>query len=1110
MLRCLVVISLALVAGLADAAEPSPFSAQSIEHFEKQVRPLLIEHCFGCHGPKKQESGLRLDSRAGVLKGGDSGLVFDPQRPAASRLIEAVRRTGDLKMPPDTPLKPEHVAAIQVWVTGGLAWPAVNAPEANAIAAKSHWSFQPIRDVPAPAIKNEKWPQTAIDRFVLAKLEAAGLPPSARVERRTLLRRASLDLLGLPPTAEEVDAFLADPASDRDAFRSQIDKLLQSPHYGERWGRYWLDLARYADTKGYVFFEDKDFPWAYSYRDYVVRALNEDLPFDRFVLEQLAADQLELGDDKRPLAAMGFLTLGNRFMGNVHDQLDDRIDVVTRGLLGLTVSCARCHAHKYDPIPHEDYYSLYGVFRSSVEPTLPPTYLPTPDSDDYRKFDVEMQARVGKLSEFIDNTRNEIIRSTRKRASEYLLAAHAKRGQPSTEDFMLIADKGAIIPAVIHRWEVYLKQTKQQRDPVWSLWHRLFEIPDAEFAATAPGVLAEFRIGSAGASPSRITINPLVLAAFKDAPPQSMTDVAERYGRLLNTIDEQWQTQLKAMPESQRLDDEPAEQVRQAIYGPQSPAMIPRVFGWGFLDLLPDRPSQDVYKKLLGEVEAWSKTGAGAPPRAHVLVDADQAYDPVVFLRGNPNRPSKPVDRAFLSVITGPDRKPFARGSGRLELARAIVSPSNPLTARVLVNRVWQQHFGEGLVRTPSDFGLRGDPPTHPELLDHLATTFVRDGWSLKSLHRQIMNSEVYQQRSVPEPATTATAALVDPENRLLSKFPRRRLDFEATRDSLVAVTGQLNRTIGGPPVQLLSGFNPRRTLYGTIERLDLPTLLRNFDFPDPAASSAQRSATTIAPQALFFLNDDFVSDVARRVLARPDVSSASDPAAKIERLYRACLSRSPTPGELRLATEFVTSRDPVSDSKTVAAWRYGFGKVDDAAQRTATFTELKHWTGTRWQASASLPDPQVGWAFFDAKGGHPAEHADRCVIRRWTSPLTGKLGIRGELKHVPPEGNGVRARIISSRSGQLGDWKVHKSTATTGPFEIAVQTGDTLDFVVDFAGEITHDEHEWLIAIRPLDGPDASLVWNSQADFRGSGSVDRWSSLAQALLMTNEFVFVD
>ena len=941
--------------------------------------------------------------------------------------------------------------------------------------------------------------QTVVDRFVLARLAGAGVASAPPADRVTLIRRATFDLTGLPPTPEEVEAFVADQAPD--AFARLVDRLLDSPHYGERWGRYWLDVARYADNKGYVFFEEKKYPWAWTYRDWVVRAFNEDLPYDRFVLQQLAADQLDTAGNPRTLAGMGFLTLGARFMNNAHDILDDRIDVVTRGLMGLTVTCARCHDHKYDPITQADYYGLYGVFRSSVEPTLPPE-LPSDDSEAYRKFKSGMQERLTKLEEFIAREREKIIVEARARAAEYLLAAHRKRNHPTTENFMLLTDKGALNPAMIHRWEVYLKRARRANDPVWTVWHAFSALPDEGFAESAAAL--HKKLFAADADPAS---NQLVIEAFAAAPPNSMQQVAEGYGELLAGVEGRWQqAQQQGEGSIQRLEGDD-EALRQVLYGDNSPPMIPRELSWGFLDLLPDRPTQNEYKKLRKEVETWSMNQPGAPPRAMVLVDAETPYEPVVFIRGNPHREGRPVERRFPALLSAPGTAALSTGSGRLELARRIVAPDNPLTARVLVNRVWAHHFGRGLVDTPSDFGLRSGPPSHPALLDWLAADFIAGGWSIKSLHRRIMNSRVYRQSS--RHPQTARAAQRDPGNRLLWRFPRQRLDFEAMRDTLLAASGALDRKSGGPPVAVLNGFVPRRTVYGFVNRMDLPGLMRAFDFPEPAATSPAREHTTVPPQALFFLNADFVAECARRLLLRPDVANIADADRRVERIYRVLFSRTPDDEELALAREFL---EAPGEPGAVAsrAWKYGYGTVDEPSQRVTGFTELTHWTGERWQAGPKLPDPKLGWVFIDRNGGHPAATLERCAVRRWIAPAAGAVQISGELRHHPPQGDGVRARIVSSRHGLLGTWQAHHAKTVTAGIVTEVRAGDTIDFVVDFNSGILHDEHEWPVELKlaeaPVEGP---ATWDSQADFRGAAA-DPWIDFVHALLMTNELVHVD
>ncbi len=518
------------------------------------------------------------------------------------------------------------------------------------------------------------WPRRSIDYFVLAELEKHQLAPSTEADRRTLARRASFDVTGLPSSGEEIERFIADLSGD--AYERFVERLLASPRYGERWARHWLDVARYADTKGYVFTQDRRYPNAYRYRDWVVGALNDDMPYDRFLVDQIAADRLTQPSDRGRLAAMGFLTVGRRFLNNPHDIIDDRLDVLMRGTMALTVTCARCHDHKYDPIPTRDYYSLYGVLASTVEPAEP-------------------------------------------------------------SDVMTLAD--AATPVVPH-----------------------------------------------------------------------------------------------------------------------------------------------------------------------------------VFVRGNPGNPGDAVPRQFLSLLAGENRQPFNSGSGRLELARAIASPDNPLTARVIVNRVWQHYFDAPLVRTPSDFGLRSEPPSHPDLLDHLARSLISSGWSLKSLHRTILNSAAYRQASLQR----AEGQAVDPENRLLWRMNRKRLDFESLRDALLAASGQLDGTLGGPAVEITTTpWTTRRTLYGLIDRQNLPSLFRTFDFASPDAHSPLRHSTTVPQQALYMMNSPFVADQTRHLAARVRQVS-SDNRAGIEQLYRLAFSRLPSDQELALGLEFLAAEQ--TDAQAGAAQATG------------------------------------------------------------------------------------------------------------------------------------------------------------------------------------------
>ena len=790
----------------------------------------------------------------------------------------------------------------------GLAFAIVPAPFLVAADPAKHWAFRPVSNPTPPTVKTKNI-VSPIDRFIIAKLEERGLALSLRADSRTLIRRATFALTGLPPTPEEVEAFVkTSDAQPQAAYEALIDRLLASPHYGEHWGRHWLDVARYADTKGYVFFQDAGFPWAWTYRDYVIEALNADLPYDRFLLEQLAADLLPVGENKKPLRALGFLTLGGRFMNNQHDIIDDRIDVVTRGLLGLTVTCARCHDHKFDPIPTKDYYSLYAIFVGCDEPEVPPLYESPPKTSVYEKFAKELAAREGKLHAFLVMKQNELVRDAKRRAGEYLFAAFNLRDKPLTDDFMLLADPNDLNPKMIVRWRAYLERKRKVPDRVFGLWHTFAQLDANDFAARAKAIVDTLR--------GREDVNTLVREAFERQPPASMVDVADVYGALLNDAEENG----KVLGDS--VWAKSVNELRSVFHAPNAPANVaPGDFSE--LELLPDRAAQGVLQKYRKEVENWRASGAGAPPRAMVLNDLANRPNQRVFLRGNPSNLGETVDRRFLSVLSK-DRQAFTQGSGRLEFAKAITNPSNPLTARVIVNRVWMQYFGKGLVATPSDFGLRSDPPSHPELLDHLASALVADGWSLKKLHKRILLSATFQQSSkAPSPIAGGAPdpKSIDPENSLLWRMPRRRLGFEETRDSLLIAAGKLDPKIGGPSVQnFLAAGATRRTLYAHLDRLNVPGVFRTFDFPSPDATSPARDLTTIPPQALFMMNHPFVQECAKNLLRRPDVATEKVHAKRVDRVFQLLYARMPREEELALAREFLGNADEAAWARLVHA----------------------------------------------------------------------------------------------------------------------------------------------------------------------------------------------
>ena len=887
---------------LAAEVQSAPLDKQ-IEFFESKIRPVLAEHCVRCHGAKKQEMGLRLDTADAVSKGGDAGPVIFPGKSDESPFIEALRHSGPLKMPPDAKLPESVIHDMEIWINLGAIWPEGSSPIAppSVRVTKEHWAFQPVKSPLLPLIKRMTRVTTPIDVFVVKELESAGLSPSPMADRPTLLRRLTFDLTGLPPTTQEIDQFENDPAPDDLAWSRQVDRLLASTHLGERWGRHWLDIARYADTKGYVFFEDSAFPWAWTYRDYVISALNEDRPYDQFVTEQIAADLIQPEKDPIDLRALGFLTVGGRFMNNVHDVIDDRIDVVSRGLMGLTVGCARCHDHKYDPVSQADYYALYGIFASSAEPEIPPAIKVPGNSDTEQSFQAELRVRQVKLAEYVQLKRAQLEASAQRRVAEYLLEASKLRSKPATEDFMLIADGEDLNPTILGRWQTYLDRARREFHPVLAAYLAFEDIQDKEFASRASERLAA--LDQTG--PDK-TVNPLVLACLREKPLLDRADLARRLTQVLLQTEAIWQdfrrrTELEGRP-TQALADPAREELRQVFHDLDAPSNIV-LLPYGNLTLLPDRPSQEEFKKLLGSVEQWIKTGPGAPPRAMVLNDLPQPVEPRIFLRGNPNRPGSSVARRPPKILTRGVETQVSSGSGRLELARAVVDRSNPLTMRVLVNRVWMHHFGTPLVGTPSDFGIRSDPPTHPELLDWLTNEFIEHGHSIKWLHRTILCSSTYRQSS----AHNTEAEAIDPDNQLLWRMNRRRFDLEQMRDAMLKAAGQLDERIGGPSFPgLVDPMTPRRTIYASIDRLNLPGVFRTFDFPEPSSTNPRRDQTSVPPQALFLMNHPFAQQMSQAILSRPEAFNLNF-GSRLDFLFRQLFQRPPDNTERQLATTFLS-----------------------------------------------------------------------------------------------------------------------------------------------------------------------------------------------------------
>jgi mono/diheme cytochrome c family protein len=898
-------ISTALLSQLTAAGAAT---SDQLEFFETRIRPVLAEHCYSCHSAKaeKLKGGLRLDTPQDISKGGDSGPAIVAGNPETSLLVKAVRYTDpDLRMPPkDKKLAPEQIADIEAWVKMGAPLPDNSKPSHTLSrleeAREKHWAFHPLSKPSIPAVRLSRWVQSPIDNFILAKLEQRGLKPSAAADRRTLIRRLNYDLIGLPPSYGEVEQFAQDLRPD--AYARLVERLLTSPHYGERWARYWLDVARYADTKGYLAGgEERRYAFSHTYRDYLVRAFNEDKPFDTFIIEQIAGDCSNGGGDscsaenKQNLAALGFLTLGRRFLNNQNDIIDDRIDVVTRGFLGLTVTCARCHDHKFDPISTKDYYALHGVFASSEEPSELPLLgveVKPSDHEDYLKAKAKIEVEI---SQFKDREVASFMDELRGAVGEYLLGAHEAAGIKDTAQLELFASEHKLNLNVLKRWVADLAK-RDKKDPVFGAWLQL--AASAGTNSTSAFALSSIAVADA---------NPAIRKAFTASNSVSLTNAAALYASIFKDVDAQWKTAIQiastnSKPAPTSLADAGTEALRQGLYGKDAAVNLPRAEAEEILS----RKLREGAAPMRNRIEALNWTHAGAPPRAMALQDRAAPANSHVLLRGNPSTPGDEVPRRFLEVLSSGAPARFTNGSGRLELARAIASPNNPVTARVFVNRVWLHHFGEGLVRTAGDFGVRTEEPLHRDLLDYLASSFMENSWSIKALHRAIVMSAAYQQSSDAAP----TLLSADADNRLLGRVNRRRLDFEAMRDTLLAVSGKLDLSLGGLPVDILAEpFSTRRTLYAYIERQNLPGLFRTFDFANPDTSNQGRFETTVPPQALFLMNSPFVQQQAKELSSRGEVRSAGTRGAEIDALYRVVLQRTPTRFELAMAERYLASQ---------------------------------------------------------------------------------------------------------------------------------------------------------------------------------------------------------
>jgi hypothetical protein len=786
--------------------------------FESKIRPVLATKCYGCHSSslKAPMGGLALDTKAGLTKSG----VVVPGKPADSRLLQAIRYVNpNLQMPPSGKLPANVIADFESWIAAGAPDPRIDSAAAGQATAplkgmpieqgRAWWAFQLVHETPAPHVKDAAWPKTKIDAFLLSKLEEKKLKPSPQENARTLAQRAYIDLVGYKPTYQELEAFAADKSPD--AYAELVDRLLASPHYGERWGRHWMDVSRFGEDNPTSEATNPAYPFAWRYRDWVIDAVNQDVPYDRFVKLQLAADEMP-GVKREDLRALGYLGAAPIYhkdqrlsedviYGFMTDDWDERVDAVSRGLLGMTVACARCHDHKFDPILTKDYYSLAGVFASTMR-TERPTFDVDPQVE--ARF-MWIERRLFDLRYSADLLTNE--------ASTVVDAAPR------------VAKWKAEIESLHAEMETIGKQYPQLEQHLAHYW-------------TYPA--------------------PRAAAPLPPPPPAAPTDPTQ---------------------------PAPAQPAKAAAPAP------PRGRRPGNL------ASKDPFINVV--YDAAEFVDGSDPHYTMINYKAGEARDLPVMLHGNASTPGDIVPRQFLTVLSKGDTR-FKQGSGRLELADRIFTDSASLSARVIVNRVWDWHFGRPLVATTSDFGTQGERPSHPELLDDLAARFIAHGWSMKWLHREIMLSAAYQQSSRLRPEGESA----DPINTLLWRMNPRRMDIESYRDSLLRSAGKLSEDMYGPSDDLDNAANTRRTVYGRVSRSRTNILLRQYDFPDPIQTSSVRDLTTTSLQQLFLMNSPFIHGLAGDLAA--SVAGESENGAKVTGLYQRVLARNPSAKELDLAVSYL------------------------------------------------------------------------------------------------------------------------------------------------------------------------------------------------------------
>lgn len=989
---CAILVS-SPAASYAEDGDNEPAAIAGDNHslnFERDIRPILRAHCLDCHGAVDEMDG-NLDLRLVrfMARGGDSGAAILPGNPDDSLFI---RRIRDGEMPPgEAKVSADELRTLVQWVAAGA--PTAR-PEPESIGPglpilpedRQWWAFQPIRrpdvataDPAAETVGDSPHPagrvRTPIDALIVEAMPA-GLTFSPDAEKRSLMMRLYFDLVGLPPSSEQIDRFMNDASPD--AYERLVDELLQSPHYGERWGRHWLDIAGYSDSEGRTS-ADAVRPWAYKYRDYVIRSFNEGKPLDQFIHEQIAGDELagpiqgDLSDRQiELLTATGFMRMAADGTGSGDNSEEARnqvvadvVKIVTSSMMGLSFACAQCHDHRYDPISHTDYFALRAVF----DPAL-----------DWKDWRTPGQRYVSLYTE-----------ADRTRAAEIEAEAQVVVAEREEKQKRFIA-------------EAFAKELEKYEEPLRDQLRQAYETAEAERTDDHKDLLAK--------NPSA-NISAGVLYQYNQAAADDLQKDAERIAQI-------------------RAQKKPEE----------------------FLRVLTE-PAGHTSETLL------FYRGDHRQPKQAVLPAAPTVLCP---------------EDAFVSFpVDAPELPTTGR---RIAFARWLTGDQNPITARVMANRVWLHLMGRGLVQTPSDFGRLGAQPTHPELLDWLAAELIQSGWNLKQLQRSILVSTAYRQSSVRDSAMQA----IDDDNRFYWRTNVKRLDAEVVRDRLLATTGQLDPTAFGPatPIKeddtgqvIVDSTNRRRSVYIQQRRTQPVAMLQAFDAPVMETNCEIRPASTVATQSLMLMNGDLILDQATAL-----ATAISDTAESTE--------------EADPKYDSLTERLPPIDPPAAPIWGYGYGSFDEAAGKTASFQALPHFDAGTWQGGAARPDPTLGWVLLNSGGGHTGNNPDFAAIRRWTAPIAGNVRITGTLQHASEGGDGVRGRIVSARSGLAGEWTTHNTQSPTAVETLSVEAGDTIDFITDCRTDVNADSFNWVVQVELIDAENAGLSWKSDQGFQGPAAESR------------------